>query len=64
MIRRLRYRDHACIELISYKLHKKLIILYGENTHQKRSQKEQGEMAKLISRFTNNEECPFWPLFL
>lgn len=27
-------------------------------------QKEQVEMAKLISRFTNNEECPFWPLFL
>lgn len=27
-------------------------------------QKAQAKMAKLISRFTNNEECPFWPLFL
>lgn len=24
----------------------------------------QSKMAKLISRFTNKEECPFWPLFL
>lgn len=28
-------------------------------------EKERAKMARLVARFTNNnEECPFWPLFL
>lgn len=41
------------------------LLFYVEKLkHPKLFQKVQCKMAKLISRFTNNEECPFWPLFL
>lgn len=62
------YREHACIKtdlptcwttslLFSMEKMKhvpKLFLRGGGRA----------KMAKLISRFTNNEECPFWPLFL
>lgn len=43
----------------------KVIILLWEENEACFSEKEPGQRwPKLISRFTNNEECPFWPLFL
>lgn len=67
MIRSHCSRQPACIQMIPCQSEQQqAYYLVGKgNEHQwKLSEKDQGNAAKIISRFTNNEECPFWPPFV